>query len=290
MLGDLLEIGDAVDLHVEKDATVRPCYSEGTKATVIGFCETDYGWANQFGKPPGMYANTFYPNVRLEDGQELTVYCGNISLLNQEEFKRRDRAGRDERGRFISKDIWLRDLPETPFIEGDKVTCPILHTRDSFPNGIATIVGVKYSNIGDFCADGLTPLPIYDISDRWPSGWHTWVRGWDESRFELVERGWVWKFHNGVPIEFPSIEEQATFLHNIGETYEVRNPAYDLYKWTKDEAVDAIYSGLGHSIHLGNGLFGAGPHTSVRRFKDEAIGEVIRQVTMKGFPRVHQTA
>jgi hypothetical protein len=72
-------------------------------------------------------------------------------------------------------------------------------------------------------------------------------------------------------------------LNLIGEKDEVRNPKDDLYRWTKEEAIQALKDGLGHSITVDGGLFGSGPHTSVIRFRNEEVGEKIRLLTIEGF-------
>jgi hypothetical protein len=287
MLGELLVAGDVVVINIGAEGRewgYDPA-PDGAKATVLGFSEIDYGWANQFGRKPGMYINHHWVKIRLEDEREFTISSGYLEMADKEEFKKRDAACRDHRGHAVWKEVWLRELPETAFIEGDRVTGPSIRSRHDFPNGIATVTMVRYNNIGQFCSDNVTPMGIYSFSDKWPSGWSTGAYWADEQELELVERGWVWKYHNNVPIEFPDLTSKANFYKSLGLCDEVRNPACDLYKWEIDEAVDAIYSGLGHGISGDHGLFGSGYRTSVFRFHDEELGEQVRQLTMKGFPR-----
>lgn len=286
MLGDFVEIGDRVIINIEPDARAwgyNPV-PDGTKAEIVGFSESYYGWANHSGLEPGVYANTHYVRLRLEDGREIRESTFRLEYATPEEketYKARIEAARDSEGSVPSKNIRLSDLPFTEFIEGDVVRGQL--DPHQFHDQKAVVAIVHYEYIGKLCNDGVTPMPLYALSDKFPSGWYQGITDHAVKTLELVERGRVWKYRHGEPIEFASVEDHADFLKTMGQTDELRNPANKLYSWTKEEAVEAIHSGTAHCITVGRSLFGE--HiTSVIRFKDEAVGEAIRQLSMKGFP------
>lgn len=260
----------------------NPC-PNGTVAEVIGFGEIDYGYANNFGYEPGVYKNKCWVRLLMPDNTQHTEFEGRLQLVDNEEEQRR-RAVYDwtEDGKER-----LRDLPVTDFIEGDVVTSLYLDERN-FPNKRAVISQVHYDYIGKFCSDNITPMPTYSLSDKFPSGWSMGIRHVDEIHLKLVERGNVWKYWHNEPIAWNSVEEQANFYNMLGQIDEIKNPASGNYGWTKDEAVDAIYNDVGDCISVSS-MFGSNPVTFVKRFRDRELGEKVRQLTMKGFPRCVQS-
>jgi hypothetical protein len=291
MYGEILKIGDEILVYIPAENRANgynPC-ADGTRGTIVGFGETLEGWANLWGKKPGVYTDYSYSTVRTEDGKQFDVSSSYVELPDEEETKRREKEVRENNnGVITAPSIWLRDLPETEFIEGDIVTSPTFRSRpNDFPNCRAAIYMVNYRNIGGFCSDNITPLPIYSVtSERWlDCGWSLMNNHEEETHFRLAERGLVWKYRHNEPLDFPDVETHARFLSRLGETVDVRNPASGNFAWTIEEATEAIYSGIGHSITVSNGLFGLTRRPFVVRFKDEVVGEAIRQLTMKGFPR-----
>jgi hypothetical protein len=285
MLGGVLQPGDEVILTIPQENRewgYNP-FPDGTKAKFVRFSEMDYGWANQFGREPGIYENDSWAYFQLENGKQVCEYCGRAEMVDKEECLRRDAAMRDHRGHFIHNGKKLRDLPETRFIEGDVVTSPsLLEHCSGFQDGEAIIAQVNYKDIGKFCTDGVTPIGLYSISPE-PRSWTQHVPHRDEVQLTLVHRGNVWKYRHGEDIVWKDDEEQAEFYNQLGLTTEIRNPSTDMYLWTKEEAVQALKDGIGDCICVGNGFFGSGPHTSVKRFNDRELGERIRKQTLVGF-------
>src|ERR1700722_19728141 len=281
MLGGVLKLGDEVVLTVgqeNREWGYNP-YPDGTRAIFLRFSEIDYGWANQFGKEPGIYENDSWCYFRLEDGKEICEWSGRAEMVDKEEYLRRDAAMRDKRGFFRHEGKRLRDLPETPFIEGDVVAGVFITSVSGFPDGEAIIAKVVYGDIGNFCTDGITPIGLYSISPA-PRSWTQHVPHREQLKLRLVRRGNVWKYRNGEEITWKSDDDKAEFMNSLGLTSEVRNPATDMYSWTKEEAVQALKDGIGDCICVGGGFFGSGPHTSVKRFIDRELGEHIRQKTI----------
>ena len=284
MLGEVLQFGDKVILTVPKenrDWGYNP-YPDGTEAIFIRFSEIAKGWANFFGKEPGIYENGCYAYFLLKDGKEICEYTGRAEMVDDKAYEFRIKSFRDDYGVFRKADVKLRDLPETTFIEGDVVTGDFINSANNFTDNTAIIAQVHYENIGKFCNDGITPMPTYSLSPM-ENTWTLGIRYEDEETFQLVNRGNVWKFRHNEKIDWGSVEEHAKFLNSLGLAKEVRNPANKLFCWTKEEAVKALQDGLGDCICVGGSLFGSGNSTSVKRFEDRDIGEQIRQKTIDGF-------
>lgn len=281
MLDELLRAGDKVVL-VLKDAEGYQPAPDGTLLTVLGFADKYEGYGNHFGYEPGVYENRLWVRVRAdESGKEWSELYSRLAAQDPKALEGREPISALGSGRKI------RELPETPFVDGDKITSPALNERQ-FPGKVAYILWVEYRNIGVKCADGVTPMPVYQLTGKPDAGWSTWTRA--EETYQLVERGRPWKFWHKEPIVFESTEDEGRFMHRMGQCEYVKNPKYNLYKWDKNEAVEAIYTDLGDIIAVANGLFGSGPATEVLRYKDRNLGERMRQLTMQGFPREAITA
>lgn len=266
MIGETVRIGDEVLITIppeNREWGYDPC-PDGTRATVLSFSEIHWGRINNCGIEPGVHINPCWARVRSADGKEWTENTGRFTLPDAEEYQRRIdewRAAGDWRARKTK----LRDLPETPFWEGDVVSA----AREGY--GKMFVVGIEYA-WGD--------EPTYRISDRMNAGWHTYARA---AELTLIERGNVWNYYHDLPLKFDSLTAEAEFFNMLGHTEEVRNPANDLFLWTKDEALKAIEAGLVHGFSMGGGLFGSGPHINAIRFRDEDLGRRVAAETLVGF-------
>lgn len=279
MIGELLRVGDRVLVKVAEENRewgYDPA-PDGTEVEIVRFGEIDYGRTHNFGYEPGIYANPAWADVRLPNGE--VIHMGTFHLEPRPEdeglFAGRTREWRENTHTARER---LRDLPETPFWEGDIVMCPSFDSDD--PEKHYVISGINYLDRDRKTLDG-SPWPFYQISDS-RGGWHSSVR---EDELTLVARGNVWKFHHEEDIEFSDVREEAELHSSLGKTQEVRNPASGLYAWTIEEALDAIQGGLGDAVQMSGGMFGAEPRPSVRRFEDREVGERVRAATLEGFGR-----
>lgn len=274
MLGEVLSIGDQCSIKIPKENRewgYNPC-PDGTIVTVTSFIDSYYGRTGNFGREPGVYQNGCWVNV--SNGQkEWCENTGRLTLVDEEEYKHRVADWRVSPEKYRVK---LRDLPATAFWEGDFITCSAIKV---FNWGKLYIQGIDYQNIGNFCADGVTPMPIYMVSGIGVGG-YTHV---GENECSLIERGNVWKYYHNEVINFASLAEEASFFDLLGHTYEVRNPANKLYSWTKDEVLEAIRQGIAHGFSVSNGLFGSGPRPTAIRFKNEELGKRVAEATLRGF-------
>jgi len=292
MIYELMRIGDEVAITIPQEDRkwgYNPCPDE-TKATILGFSEIHYGRLGNFGLKSGVYVNRSWVKVRLPDGKEYYEFSGRLKLTDKADHKRRLVAFRkfqQEQPDNWRSEEFLRELPETPFWEGDFVRT---HGRSAVTSvysemppdrdpDVFQIIGIDYGYLTEKTQIG-TKYPAYRISSNLGSGWSTSA---SEDNMVLVERGPVWKFFHDEPITFGDIKEEAEFFESIGHTEEVRNPDNGLYRWTKEEVLKAIKSGLVHGFWVDDTPFGSELGIRAKRFKDEDLGRRVAQATLEGF-------
>lgn len=297
MIGELFKVGDRVTIVIckeNRDWGYNPC-EDGTEATVTGFSTITYGRINNFGYGPGVYVNHAWITVKTDDGKEWSEWSGRLTMVDEEEYKRRVAVWREKGGMGCKEyKTKLRDIPETEFYEGDKVACAEIQNRWEYMEGgspkylrIANIhfEYMKEDGTMQKCNDGVTDMPLYDVSPEDSTGCYTSTRPDD---LTLIERGNVWKWFHDEPLSFKDLSEEASFYRAIGRTEEVRNPASNNYAWTKDEILDAIRDGRVHGFSVSGPLFGfaQGPedlHHHAIRFLDEEVGKRVAAATLEGF-------
>lgn len=284
MIHVLVELGDRVIIKTEKSC--NQVYPRGTIATVIGFSESYRGRIHNFGSKPGVYVNKMWVTIRLENGFKDTKSSGDIELINKAEYARRVTAFeklQQEQSNNWSENEFLRELPETPFWEGDFVCVPkqdtsmIVICTETPPQDPLEIFQI---NRIDYLHTNEPNYPAYEISDRLGSGWHTSATADD---IALLERGPVWKYYHGETITFNSIEEEAKFFDLLGHDDEVRNPINGKYLWTKKEVLDAIRKGFAHGFSISDSIGTGTPRITALHFRDEELGRRVAQATLQGF-------
>lgn len=288
MIGELLRIGDKVVIEIPKENRewgFNPV-PDGTVAEITGFSEIHYGRLNNFGRESGVYENRSWVDLKLDSGETLNLSTCFVELQDKEQLNARKKIRKalmDQDPDFLSKEkTRLRDLPDTIFWEGDFVKFrPGSKLATDHPEGLQ-IVGINYEYIGQICDDGVTPMPLYRVSEGLKGGWHMSV---GELDLVFVERGPVWKLAHDEPVEFDSLEDEANLANMMGRTKELRNPKSGLYSWTKDEVLAAIADGYAHGFSVSSGgLFV--PNTlnhSAVLFADEDLGRRVAAATLEGF-------
>lgn len=272
MRNELFQVGDKVTITIpaeNREWGYNPC-PDGTVATIISFSEMAWGRTYNCGMRPGIHLNRAWANLRLEDGQEILENTGRLTLLAlPEEIEQRSQAfysvPEDHNAGF------LRELPETPFWEGDLV-------RVDFQGALRDLVvqRIDYDCLDRLCNNG-SPYPCYALSDES----HGWSVGYPINKMTLVERGKVWRYYHYEHLTFRNLREEFNFFASLGHTSEVQNPATGFYKWTKEEVLQAIREGLVHGFRM-DGLFGE-PSISALWFRDEELGKRVAAETLKGF-------
>ena len=303
MISDLLEVGDNVIVTIPEDNRswgYNPV-PDGSVGKVTGFGEISYSHTQSFGQEPGVYENKCWVDISFKDGSTHNISNCFLEMKDKKEYDKRLKVFRkrqEEEGYYFGDKNKLRDLPETPFWEGDFVhakqrgqliVVTDANVFDSSGNvakehvDIDTFVvcRIDYNWLGRFCNDGVTPYPAYSISSSMSGGWSTSCR---EDEMTLVARGNVWKYYHGEPITFKDLKEEADFYRMIGKTKEVRNPKSMLYSWILEEALEAIKKGIAHGFTMGGSFFCTDQNRiSVLRFENEEVGKRVALATLEGF-------
>lgn len=269
MLGELMRIGDVVTVDIGQEARewgYNP-YPDGTKVTIEGWGEIHYGHRHNYGYGPGVFENRCWVDVVDKKGKRVNISSCYLK-------------GDPPKGRERQDHIRLRDLPETAFWEEDVVVepeiCRMWNVKELH------VVGIDYAMLTHKRDDG-SPMPIYRLSDDETGGMSTSSR--DETKIKLVRRGNVWRYFHGEKPKFADLKAEAKFFDSLGHTTEIRNPKNELYSWTKDEVLEAIQNGLGHSMSVDRGFFGMSDtlHHRVIKFNDPELGARVAEATLEGF-------
>lgn len=270
MIDKLMDVGDRVVITIPPEARAQgynPC-PDGTKATILSFTEIHYGRFWNFGLKPGVYVNRAQVKLRLKNGREHTEWSDRLELTSKAFQMDRQKKPGD----WHNNEEFLRDLPETPFWEADFVKV------DGRSSKVFQIIRINYPYLTELTRIG-TNYPAYIISSKLKAGWNMPV---SEDALTLVARGPVWKFYHDEPIAFDDIQEEALFFEMLGHTEEVQNPATGLYKWTKEEVLDAIRRGVVHGFSVSNHFLESEPLFDAKRFRNEDLGRRVAEATLQG--------
>lgn len=279
---NVLKLGDEVFV-LPSEGQLLPI-----SGTVIGFSEMPYGRIHNLGFKPGIYWNKIYSHIRFDNGEVQNVIYNRIELVDAIEYHRRlDEMQSVRASDWRAQYERVRDLPETPFWEGDLVRAKaisgvVVVTSQMPPESVPEIwivTHIDYSHLSDLTDPG-TKWPGYDISDKMDAGWSVSA---SEDDLELVERGKVWKFYHNEPIEFVDIKEEANFFLMLGHTDDVRNPENGLFKWTKRQVLRAIKKGIVHGFTVRGALFGPKPSIEAYVFRNPDLGRRVAEATLAGF-------
>lgn len=278
MIEAVMRVGDEVTITIPKENRewgYNPC-PDGTIAVVLGFSEIAYGRLSNLGVKPGVYVNRSWVLLRSRKEGSLTEFSGYLEFADKAEYERRVALYRRHQQEWPSgwrDKEFLRDLPETPFWEGDIVRV------SSSDNRQLQIVSIDYANLAEKTQLG-GKYPAYRVSDSLGAGWHTSA---SEDDMVLIERGPVWKLFHDEPVTFGSLVEEAQFFQQIGHFEEVPNPRNGLYSWTREEALEAIRAGIIHGFSLSGAFLGLSSSIRAIRFTDEDLGKRVAQATLEGF-------
>lgn len=278
MLEAVMQVGDEVAITIPKenrDWGYNP-FPDGTKAVIVGFSEIAYGRLDNFGLKPGVYVNRAWVILSSWEEGILLEFSGRLELTDRMEYERRVALHRQHQQESPSRrrnEEFIRDLPETPFWEGDIVRV------SSQDNRQLQIISIDYASLPKKTQLG-SEYPAYKVSDSLSAGWHTSA---SENEMVLIERGPVWKLFHDEPVTFGSLAEEAQFFERIGRVEEVPNPKSGLYSWTKEEALEAIQDGIIHGFSLSGAFLGLPPSICAKRFTDDNLGKRVAQATLEGF-------
>ena len=170
----------------------------GERFTLLGFGERYIGRGGFTHKSAGTYI----------DFATLRIICkfGKRMFARADSFERQPYQATHEQ--IDAVQIKISDLPETPFWEGDTVSFrreKCLGLADEMANRRHTVSEIDYNTgaCGDF---RVRMMSIYGSA------------GGSISGIRLVERGNIWKYQHGEPLDFTDIEKEAEFYRSLGMT------------------------------------------------------------------------
>jgi hypothetical protein len=252
-------IGDRVVMQMNPDS--RECgpknqTPDGTIGTIVGYHRYQiYRGRNHgiFNTKPGLYEGNEATIVRWDTGKAEHVSDSYICPVDQSILDSRNND-MDYRNAFETM-VYLEKLPLTPYYEGDTIQ---LNDADVgfWHDKLARILSIDYSRLKEVCIDDVTPYPIYQIESINGNSGTTAVNYNDIEA--LISRGNYWLLERNEPLVFNNIQEKITFYASIGECLEVKHPIKKNYKWTIEEAVEAIRDKTIAYVTMRNGFFSAG--------------------------------
>jgi hypothetical protein len=260
-LASILRIGDKIVCTVGFDDTV---------AVVCGLHDTLFyqGWTEVYRVSPGVYHVNGAVSVLFPDGRVVSGVSA-IEMVDRDEQRRRHAAKHSSGDLFFEGMTRLGDLPETLFWVGDKVR--VRSPRGGSEHEVI-VRYIDYYNMHKRRDNG-SPYPFY-IADCAGGGSTSAA----ESQMTLIERGPVWKYHHGEPLEFSDIWKEAGFFVSIGKAKAVANPASGLYSWTQGQVLDAVREGLVHTFsEYGGDIIDA------LRLMDEELGGRVAEAILEKY-------
>ncbi len=295
MIDRHIRLGDRVRVAIHPESRAGgfdPC-PDGTVATVEGFEEVLVPRLRRWGRKPGVYRSRAQPKLRLDGRTEvLTLSTSHLALLDAAEEARRQNAFDPEADEAAQRADFLRDLPPTPFWEGDYVRFVHPRLRGMYTHfkppgrghGQAQVSFINYDWEDPWSPTGRSNM--YEVCARLEGGATVIVR---EHALALVERGPVWKHVHGERITFADLREEAEFYALLGLVAEVANPRTGIYDWTFKELLSAIKDGLVDGLAGGFGFDPSGPpkgeHLVALRYHDRDLGKRVARAMLCRYGR-----
>lgn len=267
MIGEILRVGDDVELTISKesrDAGYNP-FPDGTRGVVTGFGEITWGRLNALGMKPGVYTNYSWVRVKLGNESEIFENSSSVTLVDTDEKERREKEWFSKRSEDRVQEK-VRDLPETPFWEGDIVS------DVTIPDLQLVVTSINFDELAS-----MRNFRVYTVSPSMEDGWRS---GANAADLRLIARGNVWKYYHNEPITFPDLISEARFFHRLGQSCEVRNPSNGLFSWRQEEVLAAIREGTAHCFSM----FRPSRDDCAQRFTNEELGARVARAITDGFP------
>ncbi len=234
-------IGDSVVLLPppdERPAGYSP-FTEVPYGTVIGFQELAYGRGNYAGRRPGIYVNRESVAVRRADGSVAHIPAPLLMLASRELYRqRRAEAGTwkpdTDAEQWLSREP-IRELPDTPFWEGDMVVVP--------SRGLA-LTAVHEIDYLAFERKGEKPFGVRALDGS--------VGYCSEDELELWVRGRFWRHAHSEHIDFVDSQDEAKFLLQSGQAVSVCS-VQNGHDWPIREVIREIQAGRAHAFIANSG-------------------------------------
>ncbi len=272
MREDLMRIGDQVIVEIsEYDRILNPNLPVvRTKAEIVAFGHFYCGRMSQ-SIPPGKYRSHSKVKVCFENGYQCVVSSECVCLSDRDEYVDRIAESSVLKEYSCSEstmDIFLEDLPDTLFWEGDLVFWRNVQCR---------IFRIHYEDLENRDGSEVKKPLSYNIFIKETKK----IEKVAEGELSLVERGDVWKFYHKEPVSFDSLEEEIGFLRSIGRTREVKNPKNGKPDWSRKEIIEGMKSGLIHNFRVFCGLLDDEGRLFAERFLDEDFGRKVAQMRLE---------
>lgn len=288
VLNQFLRIGDRVQMAVKSndDGWCKRKVQNGVQGTCIGFTryETYQGRIGYGARNPRKYASNGAPIIRWDDGTFDRPSLHDI-VFDDPKLRENGKHNREEYRKYqeaFEVKEFLEPLPELPFWELDlvKAVKEVLFE----PDDVLLINAINWHYIGDFCTDGVTPMPLFSVTPirDGETGWGSIsVRPED---IELVKRGNVWNwFNDKSALHFDSLEDECTLHRQLDLITHVPNPKTSNYHWPAEDVLEAAQRGLIDAVSVSPGLFGSGSSGFAWKFHDENLGNRAREKLIEGF-------
>lgn len=279
-----LRIGDEVIMNMDKDARGwgRPGVPDGTKGTVMGFFEY-YSTSNyNQGKIPGIYRGNGAAYVKWEDGSVSTEGSDVTMPKHLLEQRRKDKTHNDA----FKEMIRLYDLPKFDYMVGNKIAFAFKHVRQMHRQPvreIGTITAIDFDQIIERRTGHLRNM------EQWHNDriFHVDLEEGGSTRVsmseidELVEKGnyWAW-LNDKSQLAFKDLQAECVFYATLGKRTQLRSPRSGDYKWTLDDAVEALRHGDVDGIGNSGSFFGSTPFPTVYKF-DEDLADLAARTRAK---------
>lgn len=292
MIGEVLEVGDKVKVVLPRGSRASDIigYSHRDVGSVVGFDENYVPRIWQLGVRPGVYLNRCYPmvefNTRLGESV-VSVSDSHLEPVDGRHFtakikKYKAEGWEERRGRKEGRNF-IRELPDTPFWEGDvvKLKKPV--------TGLPREGVVRKINF--YMADGQDPEgklgspyvigESLDVTGGISMGAH-------ENDLDLLMRGDVWRYYHRKAIFWKSLKAEADFFHLIGRVVDCWRVAES---WRQDdqpdrydEAIKALKDGKvdGFRSPQGLGFFRGLDGAQGYHFRDRELGDRVARSTLAG--------
>lgn len=270
---EIFYIGDEVIVSMtDEDREWRTnVFPNGTKALVIGFNEVCYGRFNSFDIQPGVYLNKNLVQIKNQNGQIIVETAKHLRLADEDAYKARIKEF-THKSQLPDYLEYIRDLPPTPFWEGDKVRCS--KHGNEYASEIFIINSIRYLDINELNLFG-EPSNPYSLYHREED----WTMGANENELELIERGNIWRYLNNEELKFDSLSEEANFFLNLGHVDEVKT----IGEWTKTKVLEAIAKGKADGFKVIRAIMDIPPYIIALKFHNEDLGKRVAKATLEGF-------
>lgn len=279
-----LRIGDRVEMAVRSNdsgwATRKVL--NGTRGTCIGFVRNKIycGRVYSGARNPGVFEENGAPIILWDNGITDRPSTHDLVFAYPEDAKstprylhpNNNRPDQAEYQKAFETLEFVSPLPDLPFWEWDVVQASSQKSgRDLWGSWTPMrIQSINWNHYGDFCTDGVTPMPVFNVSPLFHAGGTISVR---PDKIRLVERGPIWKWYNDrANLVFKSLKEEIKVHTALGLRDPVRNLSSGDFIWSADDVRIGLDNGVIDHVHkVGHNQFRA------YKFHDEDLGRRFRE-------------